>query len=406
MLDRVRPSAVLAVAAAVMVAAANAADLLMLGYFGAYLVLPYSLATFSAVGLIVALRRPGHPIGWLFLGVGTCLTLNFTIRAYAWRALVDAPGTLPGGELALLLATLTGPLSLAAFAIAALVFPTGWPPSPRWAPVLVAAVALLVMRTVAQAFAPTPLQLPYALVAPPTGSVDELPTIPNPGAISGAPGDALASLIPVIDAAAIPFVALCGFGLVVRFVRSRGIERLQLKWFVYPTSMWFVFFAIAGILHSGTISGVFWVLSLVFEALIPVGVGIAILRYRLYDIDILINRTLVYGATTATLVAAYAMTALVAQTLLHPFTQGSEFAVAASTLVVAALIQPVRRQIQFEVDRRFYRSRYDAVRTVDALALRIRDQVDLDALRRELVDVVRDTMHPRHASVWLRKRAS
>jgi hypothetical protein len=145
--------------------------------------------------------------------------------------------------------------------------------------------------------------------------------------------------------------------------------------------------------------------SYVLALAIPVSMAIAILRHQLYDIDLVINRTLVYGATTATLVATYALAVLGSHALLRPFTQGSELAVATSTLIVAALVQPVRRRMQTAVDRRFYRSHYDATRTVDALAMRMRDQVDLDALRRELVAVARDTMQPAHASVWLRNQA-
>ena len=132
---------------------------------------------------------------------------------------------------------------------------------------------------------------------------------------------------------------------------------------------------------------------------------IAILRYRLYDIDVLINRTLVYGATVATLGALYVGTIVGLQTVLRPLTQGNELAVALSTLGVVALFDPVRSRIQRGVDRRFYRSRYDATRTLDSLALRLRDQVDLDALQGELLSAVRDTMQPAHASLWLRERA-
>ena len=138
---------------------------------------------------------------------------------------------------------------------------------------------------------------------------------------------------------------------------------------------------------------------------IPASIAVAILRHQLYDIDLVINRTLVYGATTATLAALYAGVALIAQGLFRPLTQGSELGVAVSTLAVAALIQPVKRAVQRAVDRRFYRSRYDAARTVDTFALRLRDEVDLIALRRELVAVARETMQPAHASVWLRERA-
>ncbi|HEY6201636.1 MAG TPA: hypothetical protein VI056_01210 [Candidatus Limnocylindria bacterium] len=399
-----KPTAVLAVAVALVVAVASVADLLLIDWFGPLIVLPYALGTFAWVGLIVALRRPRHPIGWLFLAAGACFVLNLTSRAYAWRALVDAPGTLPGGELALLLCTILAPLGNGVLPVLALIFPTGRPPWRHGGTALVAMFAGgLVAYALARAFAPTPLVVPYAISAPPPpDQLVLLPKIPNPIGISGPAGDALAAIVPALDGILLPVVLVCVFAFVVRFVRSRGTERLQMKWFVYVTSLSLACFVGAGTLHTGTLSGIFWVLSEVFLGLVPVAVGIAILRYRLYDIDVLINRTLVYGATTATLVAVYTLAALVAHALLRPFTQGSELAVAVSTLAVAALIQPVRRRIQSAVDQRFYRSSYDAARTVEALALRMRDEVDIDALRRELVAVARDTMQPSHASVWLR----
>jgi len=135
---------------------------------------------------------------------------------------------------------------------------------------------------------------------------------------------------------------------------------------------------------------------------VPIAVGIAILRYRLYDINVLINRALVYGATTAGIALAFFAGIVVLQAVLRPLTSGSELAVAASTLVSFALFQPLRRGSQSAVDRRFYRSRYDAARTLDAFSVRLRDEVDLDSVRGGLLDAVRDTVHPVHASVWLR----
>jgi hypothetical protein len=353
--------------------------------------------------LILALRRPRHPIGWLFLAAGAFFALGLTSHAYAWRALVDAPGTLPGGELALLLSKFPGPLSLAALSVATLVFPTGRPPSRRWVAVLVAALPLIAARTIAQALASTPIPLPYALSGPAPDRLDLLPTIPNPTAIGGPIGEGLAALIPIIDLAAAPVVLACGLGLVVRFVRSSGIERVQLKWFVYATSLWIAFVTVAGTLHSGTLAGIAWVISVVFEGLIAVSVGIAILRYRLYDIDLLINRTLVYGALTATLAAAYVGAIGLFHVALQSFTEQSQLAVAASTLLVAALFQPLRARIQRVVDRRFYRSKYDAAKTLETFGARLRSQVDLETLRAEVVAAARETVQPRQASLWLRE---
>jgi hypothetical protein len=396
---------VLAVAVAVVAAAAYAADLLFLDYFGAFLVLTYALATFAGVGLIVALRRPRHPIGWLLLAAGACFSLGTTARAYAWRALVDAPGTLPGGELALWLATSIAPPGAAAFFIAAFLFPTGRLLSRRWVPLLVAGVALAAAQTMAWTFGPRPIRLPYALKTPPSGGLDTLPAIPNPAGISGPAGDLLTALLPAIDAAVGPLILLTLLAIVVRFVRSSGIERLQLKWFVYAVSLSIAFALGAGPHVPRPFSDLAWVLSEVFRALVPVAVGIAILRYRLYDIDVLINRTVVYGTTTAAIGAAFFLGLLGLQPLLRPLTLGSEPVIAASTLVSFALFQPIRRRVQEAVDRRFDRSRYDAARTLDAFANLLRDEVDLDALRADLLGAVRQTMTPAHTSLWLRERA-
>jgi hypothetical protein len=196
-----------------------------------------------------------------------------------------------------------------------------------------------------------------------------------------------------------------------RFRRSTGAERQQLKWFL--ASM--VFLAVvlvpavallygeseASASSSQRYAG--RALAAVATVAVPIAIGVAILRYRLYDIDVLINRTLVYGAVTALLAATYFGAVVFIQALLRPFTSGSELAVAASTLLVVALFQPLRGRIQDVIDRRFYRSRYDAVRTIDTFSSRLRDEVELDAVRADLVAVVYDTIRPAHASVWLRR---
>jgi hypothetical protein len=393
----------LAVAVALVAAAAGAADLLLLDYFGPFIVLPYSLGTFAGVGLIIALRRPRHPIGWLLLAAGAGFALNYTSRAYAWRALVDAPGTLPWGEVALWLATAGAPLGSAAFGIAAFLFPTGRLLSRRWAPVLVAGIALAVAQTAAWAFAPRPIKLPYALSAPPSPEgFDLLPTIPNPASISGPAGDVLAALLPAINATVAPLFLLLLLAIVLRFVRSSGIERLQLKWFVYAASLTIGFLMVAAT-SRGTLSGVAFVLSQVLLGLVPVAIGVAIFRYRLYDIDALINRTLVYGALTATLAAAYVGAIALFQVALRPFTEQSQLAVAASTLIVAALFQPLRTGIQRAVDRRFYRRKYDAAKTLETFGARLRSEVDLEALKADVVAAARETVQPCHASLWLRE---
>jgi len=187
--------------------------------------------------------------------------------------------------------------------------------------------------------------------------------------------------------------------LVLRFRRSSGIERLQMKWFVYASALTAVCLLLVPVLQTQKPFQIFIVLSL---NAIPIAAGIAILRYRLYDIDLLINRTLVYGATSAALAATFFAGILGLQALLRPITGGSQLAIAFSTLVCFALFQPIRRRAQDEFDRRFYRARYDAARAIDAFSVRLRADVDLDSVRADLIAVVRETIHPAHASVWLR----
>ena len=204
--------------------------------------------------------------------------------------------------------------------------------------------------------------------------------------------------------------------LVRRFRWSTGIERQQLKWFVFVwilagTTLALTYLAMSVVyITSGEaafneppllVRVPVWANIATFVLIAP-AIGISILRYRLYDIDVLINRALVYGATTAAIAIAFFAGIVVLQAILRPLTSGSEFAVAASTLVSFALFQPLRRRIQGGVDRRFYRSRYDAARTLDAFSVHLRDEVALDAVRADLLEAVRDTVQPVHASLWLR----
>jgi len=199
--------------------------------------------------------------------------------------------------------------------------------------------------------------------------------------------------------------------VVIRQRRAEGLERLQLRWFTSAVGLVVVLVVAQGMVflryESGTAlppwATVISYLGIVSSAVLPLAVGIAILRYRLYDIDRIINRTLVYGALTAILVLAYVGSVVLLGGLLRPVTGSNDLAVAGSTLAVAALFAPARRRIQAFVDRRFYRSRYDAARTVEAFSARLRDEVNLDTLTRDLQGVVRDTLQPTSVSVWLRE---
>jgi hypothetical protein len=350
--------------------------------------------SFATVGALVASRRPGNAIGWIFCYLGLSFPLVGAGEEYALYALVTEPGSLPGGEgLVWLAAVLSGPIVFAVFALVFLLFPEGRLLSRRWRLViwldLIAAVCLLTW-----AFEPGPLEnLGLVRLANPFGM------------------ERLAALLGILGMVGLLMtlaVAVAGgISLVVRFRRARGVERQQLKWFAFSGVVFCAVFAIGPVLWSLPESaGPGWVWPVLFLAgssTIPVSVGIAILRYRLYDIDILINRALVYIPLTATLVALYFGGIVLLQRLFLTLTGGqSTLAVVASTLLIAALFNPLRRRIQSFIDRRFYRSKYDARKTLEAFSARLRDETDLEALNNELVGVVRETMQPAHVSLWLR----
>jgi len=223
--------------------------------------------------------------------------------------------------------------------------------------------------------------------------------IDNPFGVGGLGlGTVSDASFPVVGAAALAGIA----SLVVRYRRARGIERLQLRW-VAAAACLLVLFAIGGDLASAWLgSGAGWVGMLLGLLCVAVAVAVSLLRYRLYDIDVVINRTLVYGALTATLAGTYLGSVLLLQLLLNGATGDSGLAVAGSTLAVAALFRPARGRIQAGVDRRFFRRKYDAQRTLEAFSSRLRDEVDLRALSSELNAVVRETLQPAHLSLWLR----
>jgi hypothetical protein len=348
--------------------------------------------TFPTVGAAIAARDPRNPIGWLFLVAGLGGSLEDSLLGYAAYTLVSEPGSLPGGALAALLADAVWLPSLGLVLLLFVLFPTGRPPSRRWRPFIRIFVADVLVYAVGTLFNP--------------GGLYFHPRVDNPLGIEAA-GDSLQTAVdfaaPVLFASLVVGLA----ALVLRFRRSRGLERQQLKWLVYAAGVFVLCTPLLIVLGSRDvdIEGVL-VSDLFFTALIcaaPVAVGVAILRYRLYDIDLVINRTLVYGALTATLAATYLGTVLLLQLALSPLTEQSDLAIAGSTLAVAALFRPARRRIQGLVDRRFYRRRYDAGRTLESFGARLRDEVALDSLSLELRTVVADTMQPAHVSLWLRE---
>ncbi|MGH2451967.1 MAG: hypothetical protein ACRDGE_12015 [Candidatus Limnocylindria bacterium] len=343
------------------------------------------------VGALIVSRVPRNAVGWLFIVIAGAFAFGIMADSYMDFA-VRAPELAPLP--AWLVKWLGNWLSVPAFAglaLLALLFPDGRLPSRRWWPALVSFAAAVTGLVISGAFKP--------------GSLAEGRLAPaNPFGIAGAAREL--ALLESVALGLMMLALLLGVaGLLARMRRSVGAERQQLKWFFYGVGLPAGLLLLASVLPWPTLSELAWELAIGSLGAIPIAAGIAILRYRLYDIDVLINRTLVYGALTATLGAAYVGSVLLLQTVLRPFTADNEIAVAVSTLAVVALFQPLRRRIQGAVDRRFYRSRYDAARTLDAFAERLRDEVDLDQLRTELSGVVGETMRPAHASVWLRGRS-
>jgi hypothetical protein len=278
-----------------------------------------------------------------------------------------------------------------------MLFPTGRPPSRRWRP----AVALIVIPNAlflaAAWFAEREFQVPQ-----PYGGPQGAVIVMNPLAIDGIVATLLSALYTSPLVAVVYLIPVAA--VLARFRTAAGNERQQLKWFAYASSIAMVFFVAGGALFS-YLAGLGPAVAVLAIDLIPISVAIAILRYRLYDIDLLIKRTLVYGATSAAIAVTFFVGLVALQRALSALTSGSELAVAASTLGSFALFQPIRRRVQDAVNRRFDRSRYNAARTVDTFADQLRDEVNLDELRDDLLGAVQLTMAPAHSSLWLRDRS-
>lgn len=344
-------------------------------------------ASFSVVGWLIASRRRENRIGWMLLAVGVVFALVTFSGAHAQYGLVAEPGSLPLADVTAWLSTLAWVPAWTLVMLLLLLYPDGRLPSRRWRPILWIAAASAVLMLVPNAIA----EWPYRGLALLAGVSPSTPAL-----------DA-ASLLQVVGLLLSLVVAVAGAGaLVIRFRRSSGMEHLQIKWFA---SAAVVEVAVLFVMSGGLLPPPFEVLVAIISApLIPIAIGIAILRYRLYDIDRIISRTVSYGAVTGILAVVFVGTILISQTMLASFLSGSSVAVAASTLVLAAIFQPLRRRVQSVVDRRFNRARYDAERTVAAFAVRLRDEVELDHLRADLLGTVAGTFAPSGLGVWLRDR--
>jgi hypothetical protein len=341
---------------------------------------------FAGVGALVAARHPRNPIGWIFLAASVAAGLGALAHAYAeyWyegKGGVDALGKSAAwyGDLSWM------PYILMPATFLLLLFPDGRLVSRRWRPILWCAAVGLAGNFVATGLT--------------AGKFEDFPRIRNPIGVESPLVDALQGLTWL---ALVVGIVGSATSLIVRFRRSRGEQRQQMKWLVLAGAVTTIVLPIAIALYDvvgSTVANSVIMLSILG---LPVAAGVAIRRYRLYDIDVVINRTLVYGALTAILALTYVGSVLLLQLAVKPWIEGSNFAIAVSTLAVAALFRPALGRIQAAVDRRFYRRKYDAARTVERFGARLRDEVSLDSLSAELRAVVLETMQPSHLSLWLR----
>ena len=346
----------------------------------------------ATVGAIVASRRPENPVGWLLCLSGVVVGTSSVTSQYAIYTLLARPGSLPVGEASAWVAAWMLPIMIGLQVSYILLFPTGRLPGRRWRWLAWLTVAFVLVGMLTFAFSPGAHQ----------GS---LGPIKNPLGIKGFDifyQAVLYTMAPLLFGTA-------ALSVYVRLRQARGVERQQIKWFAYAAAI----YALSIVLNviNLAIDAPLWfewgstAIFTVAGMTIPISIGIAILSYRLYDIDRIINRTLVYGSLTVTLVALYFGGIVLLQRVFDVLTgtgEKSTLAVVASTLVIAALFNPLRRRVQGFVDRSFYRYKYDAAKTLEAFGNRLRDETDLEALSDDLVGVVRGTMQPEHVSLWLR----
>jgi hypothetical protein len=353
---------------------------------------------YAAVGALVV-ARTRHVIGWLLLAIAISFPALGLTEQYALRGLVTAPGSLPGTTVVGLSTLVVAGVTTTSITLILLLFPTGTARSPRWRWVIRGTLLAAGLFLLSYALAPGPFNGPwndYGVHIPNPLGIAPLGQVLKTTFAIGVAGSLLASIAGV----------LC---LVLRFRSSRGIERQQVKFLAYVGLVIFVLFAVqfvlGPLLHvAEDVSNVTWGIFFITLMLgIPLAVGAAILRYRLYDIDRIISRTFSYAIVTAILGGFFAIVVVVPAQLLGARSVPN-YVIAAATLVVAALFRPVRRRVQNAVDGRFNRARYDAERTIDAFTARLREQIDIDALGAELEDVVGRTMQPAHVRIWLQKK--
>jgi hypothetical protein len=348
-----------------------------------------TVLTFSVVGAIIASRQPRNAIGWIFCGVGLVMGINSLAGGYAEYRLSGGYGPWSLAGTAAWFASWSWTILVyVPTSFLLLLFPNGRLPSPRWRPVAWCAVLGLIGFVAGTGLQPGPL--------------GDFPQIMNPYGVDSLILDAVALTGVILALASMVASAV---SLIVRMRRAGRAERQQIKWLAYGGAV------VVGAVFASGVFATIWSpdvgIALISLGLlgVPIFTGVAIARYRLYDIDIVINRTLVYGALTAALVAVYFGGVATLQAIFRALTgqeQQPQLAIVVSTLAIAALFNPLRRRIQSFIDRRFYRSKYDARKTLESFSAKLRDETDLQALNNELVGVVRETMEPSHISLWLR----
>jgi hypothetical protein len=371
--------------------------ILNLSYPNAHLYEPWldntlTAISYAPVGALIASRHPENPVGWLLCLYGFVISLSYFSAEYAIYALLAQPDSLPAGEAMAWVFSWMLPLVIGFSTLSYLLFPTGRLPSRRWRWAVWLTVAFIVVGVLLGAFS--------------SGPLSDLGPIQNPLGIVGLADIYSAILYTTFSVLLVAVIS----SVFVRLRRAGGVEHQQIKWFAYAVAANAIAVVVAYVI-PGLIETPLWfervgfALNNIVIPAIPIAIGIAILRYRLYDIDILINRTLVYGSLTLMLALVYFGGVTATQVVFTALTGQEEqpqLTIVVSTLVIAALFTPLRRRIQSFIDRRFYRRKYDARKTLEAFSAQLRDETDLNALSEDLVGVVRETMQPAHVSLWLR----
>jgi uncharacterized membrane protein YhdT len=371
--------------------------ILNLSYPNAHLYEPWldntlTAISYAPVGALIASRHPENPVGWLLCLYGFVISLSYFSAEYAIYALLAQPDSLPAGEAMAWVFSWMLPLVIGFSTLSYLLFPTGRLPSRRWRWAVWLTVAFIVVGVLLGAFS--------------SGPLSDLGPIQNPLGIVSLADIYSAILYTTFSVLLVAVIS----SVFVRLRRAGGVEHQQIKWFAYAVAANAIAVVVAYVI-PGLIETPLWfervgfALNNIVIPAIPIAIGIAILRYRLYDIDILINRTLVYGSLTLMLALVYFGGVTATQVVFTALTGQEEqpqLTIVVSTLVIAALFTPLRRRIQSFIDRRFYRRKYDARKTLEAFSAQLRDETDLNALSEDLVGVVRETMQPAHVSLWLR----